>query len=111
MLQHAVAAAAAAALLARKLLLLTLLILCKNRRQPQMEIDTNKLNMEWQREIHANISPKHWHCLRRIFHSFTIVSDVFLSSTVALSLDSTMGKTFQSFAKGFSLLNVVLDLN
>ena len=56
MLQHAVAAAAAAAaaLLARKLLLLTLLILCKNRRQPQMEIDTN---MERQsREIHANIS-------------------------------------------------------
>ena len=49
------AAAAAAALLARKLLLLTLLILCKNRRQPQMEIDTNKLNlnMEWQREIHG----------------------------------------------------------
>ena len=107
MLQHAVAAAAAAALLARKLLLLTLLILCKNRRQPQMEIDSNKLHMEWQKGIHANISPKHWHCLR----SFTIVSGVFLSSTVALSLDSTMGKTFQSFAKGFSLLNVVLDLN
>ena len=58
MLQQAVAAAAAAALLARKLLLLTLLILCKNRRQPQKEIDTNKLHMEWQREIHANISPK-----------------------------------------------------
>ena len=53
MLQHAVAAAAAAALLARKLLLLTLLILWKNRRQPQMEIDSNKLHMEWQREIHA----------------------------------------------------------
>ena len=56
----AAAAAAAAALLARKLLLLTLLILCKNRRQPQMEIDTNKLNlnMEWQREMQSKYISK-----------------------------------------------------
>ena len=67
MLHHAVAAAAAAAaaLLARKLLLLTLLILCKNRRQPQMEIDSNKLHMEWQKGIHANISTKHFVKLRQ----------------------------------------------